>query len=231
MKIVVISTARTRSSAFYNVIVQKHPDLRNMFEPYTQKVNKGRRDAAVIPETTNELFQYDDFITKILGQNLTIPVDGQIEDFRFLDYDQIHLLERSDFFGQLCSYQVAWQSRVWNLGEDQSRYDDVKNRKFSIKSSGLRNVINDILGYVRIKRYLIDNQKAFSQYYYENVFAVADLEQSEVKPNNLDYSKIIINYDELKPQFEQAFSKYFNYQTMVCRPNMFYNEVKHLCVE
>jgi hypothetical protein len=237
MKIAIISTARTRSTALASYISKQHPDLKYLWEVYTAGLQENNYTIPLETLTHNLFDNNENFIIKILGQNISLHMhangfvgEENVKPQRlFLErYDKFHLIERHNFFHQLCSYTVAYNTRVYNRNKSNARkdFDEVKSKKYKIALFGTSLLVGDIIGYMKIKKYLIDNHMPFQLYDSETdiTHEISDIASSQA--NDFDYSQLIENYYELKPIIEPAFSKYFNYDLCKFDYNSFVNEIR-----
>jgi hypothetical protein len=224
MKIAVISAARSRSSALTTYLSEAHPELEYLWEFYSRNITtlkKTDRD-----QITEELFrEHDNFLVKILGQNFSLNSalpekfvgDENIkpERMRLENYDSLYLIERHDYFHQLCSYVVAYHSRIFNQlkSNPNDKFAEFRNQKFTISNHATKLITGDIAGYLRIKSYLIDNNIPFQLYNSEMDLTEEISEKARTKIIERDYSILVNNYHELKPVLEGMFARHFNYET------------------
>jgi hypothetical protein len=239
MKIAVISAARTRSSALTTFLSETHPELEYLWEFYSRNITalkKTDRD-----QITEELFRdHDHFLVKILGQNFSLNSDlpGKFvgdenirpERMRLENYDFLYLIERHDYFHQLCSYVVAYYSRIFNQlkSNPADRFAEFRNQKFDITHQATTLITGDIAGYMRIKKYVIDNGLPFQLYNSEMDLTEDISEKARTKIIDRDYSILVNNYHSLKPKFEEAFARHFNYETCQRDYDSFINEVNDI---
>lgn len=264
MKIAIIATPRTRSSALLKQIVAENPEMIDLGEAYSSMENMPtvsqefkrqfrrpwsvqdakllvipRRDlskqpsyAPSIKNITDNIYKQDNFVVKIMGENL----EGNIQDFNLCNCDLIYFIERKNFFDQCCSLEVAWRYDIWNdFDEKKSKgpvlfpglstlenklptYEYVQNQRFSVSKCPILYQAYNIYNYMLFKKYVIDTKVAFVQKYYESATFNTDL---KVKKTNLDYSQIFTNYDK-KDLINKVFDNnasyenlYFNIQTFI----------------
>lgn len=226
MKIAVISAARTRSTVLSSFIFKKYPHLKrvgpHLFgEFYTNRIFS----PTSVDDLTNELFSHDDFFVKLLGQNVSIMQRPQLhfvgkenikpERLRLKEYDELYLIERHDYFRQVCSYHVAFQTRVWNQHKTApvNEYAEIRNRKFNFDINQISYLTADIAGYLEIKKYLKTNSIPFSLHVAEKDITQEVSSGSEVVPSEFDYASMIHGYYEFSNILNEVFYKYFNYET------------------
>jgi len=224
MKIAVISAARTRSTVLATYRSQRHPELPKYRKHWYGEYYSLRHETKLtFEEATNQLFTHEDFFIKILGQNLSIEQGPpryvgleniRPERLRLKEYDHIYLIERYDFFHQMCSYVVAHSTRIWNEEKRVAhRYKEINSKKFDITLNRAGYIAADIVGYLEIKKHLENNQIPYVLYDSEKSITNEMSESSRVAASNLDYENIIVDYNILKPKFNEIFYKHFNYQT------------------
>lgn len=234
MKIAIISTARSRSTALASYIAKQHYDLEYLWEVYTDGLTKGR----TIMDMTHDVFSTKtNFVIKILGQNISVDqkLPGFVGNNNIIspkqlclkDYDDIHLIERHDYFHQVCSYHVAQIGGVWNQLKTRSidRFAEVADKKFNINKLLTNNITGDIVGYLTIKKYLIDNNIPFKLYESELDLTKEISDQASTVANDLNYELMVHNYHLLKPEFNSRFAKYFNYKTCMHNYHALTNEL------
>lgn len=224
MKIAVISAARTRSSALTTYLSEKYPELEYLWEFYSHNITALKKTDR--QQITEDLFkQHDHYIVKILGQNFSLNAnlpdrfvgDENIrpEIIRLEEYDTLYLIERHDYFHQLCSYVVAYKSRIFNQlkSNPADKFAEFRNQKFDITYHATKLITGDITGYLRIKQYLIDKNMPFKLYNAETDLTEEISTKARTKIIDRDYSSLVNNYHQLKPKFDEAFAKHFNYET------------------
>ena len=218
MKVAVVSAARTRSTLLTEHLYTVYPALNRRFEYYTQNLKK---ENTSLDSLVQDLLLDDNHIVKILGHNLRKDCTPSI--FRLDQYDEIHLIERHDFFEQCCSLQVCVSSGVWALRAKESdylirKYDDIRKQKFSISLETVISLSKDIAKYLSIKQYLLDNNIAFIEHNYDNVTEYSN--ELWTKDHNLNYKTIISNYD-LKEKITKIFLEHYSYDNLIYDANSF----------
>jgi hypothetical protein len=208
MKIVVIAAARSRSTLL-TYYLHTLNDVKPVGEYYTYSVNKGNIN---LEDITKSLFAEGKFITKIIGHNLIAEYTPDV--FKLEEYNQIHLIERYDFFEQCCSMLVAKTLKIWHV-----RYNDnsklkqhalLRNRKFTLTVDTIMSQGKDVMRYLEIKKYLIDNNIPFTLHTYDDAIHYAEY-QRLIEKNNISYDSVITNY-HLKKQVNSLFNEFFCYE-------------------
>lgn len=165
------------------------------------------REEPSIKNITDKIYKQDNFVVKIMGENL----EGNISDFGLCNCDLIYFIERKDFFDQCCSLEVAWRHDVWNNFDKNSKdYEYVQNQRFALSKYLILYQAHNIHNYMLFKKYAIDNKVPFVQKYYESATFNDDL---MVKKTNLDYSRIFTNYDK-KDLINKLFDSNASYENL-----------------
>jgi hypothetical protein len=230
MKIAVISTGRSRCTLLAKYLHTLHADLEFSKEFYTEDSfyeghlhYEGRR---TLVELTDELFAKENFVVKIMAMNLYKEYDPSV--FKLEEYDQIHLIERSDFFQQCCSWMVARTNTVYNLYTDNPRFDrkvfdSVRQHQCKLKLDNIKEYASYVDSYLKIKRYLVDNNVEYTLHTYESAKQF-DKKQNMIEDSNLNYSEMITNY-HLKENVNAIFNKHFSYDEMTSNLELFNSEI------
>ena len=209
MKIVVIAAARSRFSLLSYYLYTLNSNINTCGEFYTECVKKGNTK---LEDITEQLFAKGDYITKIMGHNLLAEYTPNV--FKLGDYNQIHLIERYDFFDQCCSMLVANALKIWHLRDnDNSRLKQhalIKNRNFTLSSGTIYGQGHNVARYLEMKKYLVSNDIPFTLHTYDNAIEYSEQQTSIIK-NNISYDSIITNY-HLKTQVNSLFDEYFCYK-------------------
>lgn len=232
MKILVIAPARTSSTALTAYLAQIKDNLTNFnekigtnldtihqpwFNPNFDELRPSIQKA--LEEELDNLFSNQDkFIVKFLGLHLK-GLSHYIDAINPKRFDEVHLVERSNFLEQACSRCVARNEGIWiNLTSREDRrnfYNELskkeKYRELTYDHIGI--TANDIQQYLLCKKYLQDNNITYQQHYYESpIFKSQKVEG--MQETGLNYSFLIKNYHWYK-DLNSYFYQYFNYQT--CR--------------
>lgn len=214
MKIGIIGSARSRSTLLTEIIQLENLNIPCYYEYYVHTKNHP------IETLTNVLFNKNEFIVKILGHHL------ENNDVRLLNlekYDQLHLVERHDFFNQCCSLQVVYDNKIWLSRNNSSEYDHIKLKKYYLEKRTIEYMAKDISNYLKIKKYLIDKNINYKLYNYDSI--VSDkVSENILQDPKLEYQQIINNYD-LHDQINECFSKYFSFQTCDYNLNTFLQKI------
>lgn len=209
MKIVVISAARSRSSLLSYYLHTVNNNTKTYGEFYTEFINN---DNTKLEDITERLFAEGDYIVKIMGHNLLAEYTPAV--FRLEEYDQIHLIERYDFFEQCCSMLVADDLKIWHLRDnDNSRLKQhalLKNRNFTLSSDTIYGQGHNVVRYLEMKKYLVSNDIPFTLHTYDEAIKYSN-QQTSIINNNISYDSIITNY-YLKMQVNALFNEYFCYK-------------------
>jgi hypothetical protein len=218
MKIAIIGTSRSRSTLLAHYISRiRRLDLYN--EHYTYALKHQGNDLTSI---TNELTNQDNFVVKIMGHNLNGHI-GEPNVFNFSMYNEIHLIERYSFFDQCCSLQVSLDTGVWHkiAGQDTftKKYDQIKKQKFLLQQSTIIGLANNLVSYLLIKKYLLENDIAFKLHTYDSVKRFS-IQQHALSNPNIDYQNIITNY-HMKEKINQLFTDSFSFSESTSNLDLF----------
>lgn len=198
MKIVVVGAPRTRSTVLANYLHEKHANLKFYNEYYTYAIANDNRNLDTIADI---LAADSNHIVKIMSSNLLPEYTPSV--FRLKEYDEIHLVERYDFFDQCCSMQVCRDTGIWN--DPQA----ITQKQFTLSKSTIAFQARINASYITIKKYLIDNNIPFHLYPYH----VLD-QFSSKEHRGLDYKSMITNY-RLKYRINALFNAYFSYHELI----------------
>ena len=215
MKIAVVSTGRSRCTLVALYLHTLHSDLEFCREFYTEATWKGNYELVSL---TDELMAKENFIVKIMGLNLFEDYEEYDPSvFRFEEYDEIHLVERYDFFEQCCSWYTARTSKMYhhrsdvdNSEEQAQAFNFLRKQKKKIKLEDIKEYAEYVDIYLKYKRYIIDNNLKFTLHTYEGAKEF-DKKQSILEDTNLNYSDIITNY-HLKDDINALFNECFSYE-------------------
>ena len=194
MKIVVVGAPRTRSTVLANYLHARHQDLKFYNEYYTYAIASGNQNLAGLADS---LSIDSNHIVKLMSSNL-LP-DYTPEVFKLKEYDQIHLVERYDFFDQCCSMQVCRDTGIWNNPEA------ITQQQFTLTADTIAFQARNVSNYIHIKKYLLDNNIPFNLYPYY----VLD-QFSSKEHRGLEYKSLITNY-RLKYKINALFNACFSY--------------------
>lgn len=224
MKIAIIGSGRSRSTLLARYLHNQNKNLIFHDEYYTHAIRKGEYDLTNI---TTELFKDNDFIVKIMSHNITM--DTNLSVFMINQYDEIHLIERHDFFDQCCSWQVCIQTDIWHLSpgcnvSGENQYDEIKQQKFTVDLYTILGHANSVSNYLKMKKYLNENDIPYKLHTYESAKKYG-IQQYTISTSNLRYNNIITNY-ELKESVNLLFEKYFSYENASCDLEQFSAEVR-----
>jgi hypothetical protein len=234
MKIAVISTGRNRCTLLAKYLHATHPGLEFCGEFY----NSGRDDDGNptepgvlgsenqtqcdrnLVELTDELFAKENFVVKIIAISLTYDEHLDPAVYRLEEYDQIHFIERHDFFEQCCSWDVSLRAGAFHLKADdqpdsvdrKKKFDELKQRTFKISPSRIFFSAKAVELYLKIKRYVTDNNLPYTLHTYESAKQF-DKKQNELVDTKLNYSELISNY-KVKEEVNEVFNTYFSYDNM-----------------
>ena len=243
MKIVVVSTGRARCTLlakylhishdgleycgeFYN---KKQKDLENLGKfAVTPAERKGRfltdpdSEKIDLVESTNELFAKENYLVKLIALCLDYDENQDASVFRLAEYDQIHFIERHDFFEQCCSWEVSLKEQVFHLTNEPERekeFSKIRQRKYKMTASRIEYAANFVDLYLKLKKYVVDNHIPHTVHTFESAKQF-DKTQNELIDSNLNYSELIPNY-HLKEEVNKLFNKYFSYEDMTSDPEAF----------
>ena len=228
MKIAVVSTGRNRCTLLAKYLHTLHKDLKFCGEFY----NAGRDEAgnATVPgapwqsnprneknlvELTDELFANENFVVKIIAISLTYDESMDPAVFRLEEYDQIHFIERHDFFEQCCSWEISLREQAFHLTnsvESEKRFANIRKSKYKLLSSRIEYAAAQVDFYLKIKKYVVDHHIPHRIHTYESAKQF-DKNQNELIDAKLNYSELITNY-KLKEKVNSLFNQYFSYSDM-----------------
>lgn len=202
MKILVIGSARTRSTLLVEMIRTLYPNLKCLYEFYTYNTQN------TIEDNTNLIHRNEHFILKILGHNIKLEED--ISKLRLESFDKIYLINRKNYFHQCCSLQVCFSSKIW-LDKNDNAFKAIKHLRYELSMRTVEAVINDITNFCKIESYLKNNKINYQYYWYENLFDLFNVPQNRLQDSNLQYNNMISNYEEYKHICDDLFNKKFIY--------------------
>jgi hypothetical protein len=242
MKIAVVSTGRSRCTLLAKYLHTLHNDLEFCGEFYNADrddgnlVERGVRDADEqhpksmrnLAELTDKLFAKENYVVKIMGLD---AICQDISVFRLEEYDQLHFIERPDFFEQCCSWQVSRQEQLYHLRIDDPRgseqaFDAIRRRRYRVTTEEISQGALFAYWYLRFKRYVTDNNLPYTLHSYESA-KMFDKKQSVLRDSNLDYSELIINY-HVKEEVNALFNKYFSYDSIHADLTSFTEELNEI---
>jgi hypothetical protein len=231
MKIAVVSTGRDRSTLLAKYLHATHSDLQycgefynagrdndgNPVDPGEPEVDTEPRTMRNLAKMTDELFTKENYIVKILAVSLTYEEYPDPSVFKLEEYDQIHFIERHDFFEQCCSWEVSMTTGLFHLKSDSSsvrkqNFDQIKRRPFKLPLSRILASAETVDLYLMIRRYVTDNNLPHTIHTYESAKQF-DQKQQELVDTKLNYSEIITNY-KLKDEVNAVFNKHISYDDM-----------------
>lgn len=212
MKIAVIAGYRTRSTALQEYLSIKY-NCKNLFEYFNERYNADLKNQnskpyhILISNLTDNLLNQNNFVTKIMGGQLKIVNPDVLSALQLNKFDQLHLIERNNFFDSCVSYHIARYFNIWFY--EPTRNNTVLPIKLSFDSVWLKAV--DLANYLSIKKYLIDHAINFDLHNYDSeIFNGPKI--GEYHKGNFDYKNLITNYSQ-KDTINNLFNQYFNYQT------------------
>jgi hypothetical protein len=234
MKIAVVSTGRNRCTLLAKYLHAMHPDLEFCGEFYNagrddegNPIDPGERGSEIQPrsmqslsELTDELLAKENYIVKIIAISLTYDDNPDPAVFKLEEYDQIHFIERHDFFEQCCSWEVSLTTGAFHLKSDdqpgssirKQKFNKLKQQTFKLSSSRIFVSAKSVDFYLKIKRYVTDNNLPYTLHTYESAKEF-DTKQHVLVDANLNYSELISNY-HLKEEVNSVFNKYISYDDM-----------------
>jgi len=243
MKIVVVSTGRARCTLLAKYLHISHDNLEYCGEFYNKKQKdleklekfavtpperKGRfltdpaSEKIDLVESTNELFAKENYLVKLIALCLDYDENQDASVFRLAEYDQIHFIERHDFFEQCCSWEVSLKEQVFHLTNDPERekeFSKIRQRTYKMSASRIEYAANFVDLYLKLKKYVVDNHIPHTVHTFESAKQF-DKTQNELIDSNLNYSELIPNY-HLKEEVNKLFNKYFSYSDMTSDPAAF----------
>lgn len=234
MKIAVVSTGRSRCTLLAHYLHSQYNDLEYCREFYTERSWKNETDLELL---TAELLAKENYIAKIMSLNLYRDYDPLI--FKFEEYDQLHLVERPDFFQQCCSWHVARTHGFYHkftdnefLGNDLSKthgdetFNTLSKQQGKIQLDKIKEYAKYVDNYLRFKEYIVGKDLDYKLYTYEDVKQY-DKKQTVLQDSNLDYSTMIKNY-HLKDAVNEVFNKHFSYENVTYDLEGFNAEISDL---
>jgi hypothetical protein len=226
MKIAVVSTGRSRCTlvAFYLHTV--YSELEFCREFYTESSWEYKLDLVSL---TDELMDKENFIVKIMSLNLYEGYEPSV--FKFEEYDELHLVERHDFFEQCCSWYTARMNKLYHLRNDsensgEKEFGYIRKQKNKIKLEYIKEYAEYVDRYIKLKRYIIDNNLKFTMHTYESAKEF-DKKQSVIEDSNLNYSDLITNY-QLKDDINALFNECFSYDNLTSDLDSFNTRVGNI---
>jgi hypothetical protein len=235
MKIAVVSTGRSRGTLLAKYLHSVNPDLEFCGEVYnTPRINdieltgiNGNFAEVNLTDLTNELLAKENYIVTIIALSLGYDENRDPSVFKLEEYDQIHLIERHDFFDQCCSWEVASREQLYHISTElpdrAGGFDDVKKRKYKLTAPGIIHAADIIVPYLIIKRYITDNNIPHTLHTYESAKQF-DKKQTVLTDPKLSYNELITNYD-LKEDINTIFNKHFSYNDMTSNLEAFETEL------
>jgi hypothetical protein len=251
MKIVVVSTGRARCTLLAKYLHISHDDLEFCGEFYNAKQVELEREIerfAVAPfsrkglslsnitaptidlvESTNALFDKENFLVKLMALSLDFDKNQDPSVFRLAEYDQIHFIERHDFFEQCCSWEVSRKEQAFHLttdAESEKEFNNIRKRKYKLSAKVIEYAANYVELYLKLKKYVADHHIPHTVHTYESAKQF-DKTQDELIDSNLNYSELITNY-HLKEDVNKLFNEYFSYDTMTSDTAAFMAAIKQV---
>jgi hypothetical protein len=228
MKIAVVSTGRSRCTLLAYYLHSQYDDLEFVREFYTEANWKGKHNNI---ELTEELLAKENYIVKIMSLNLCDCGSYEIKDFKFEEYDQLHLIERHDFFQQCCSWHVARTNDYYHQRADleahgEDTFNILRKQQSKIPLDRIKEYAKYVETYLRFKEYIIDKNLDYKLYTYEDVKQY-DKKQTVLQDSKLDYSTMIKNY-HLKDAVNEVFNKHFSYENVTYDLEGFNAEISDL---
>lgn len=218
MKIAVVSTGRSRCTLLAKYLNKVHDDLEWCGEFYTDVTWTDRDDRTDLPVLTSELLAKEKYIVKIMALNLN-DTNGKYDPavFKFEEYDQLHLVERHDFFEQCCSWKVARTESIYHLRDDnpnitEKDVNSIRQHTYKLQLDEIELYAKYVDTYLKMKRHIVDSKLAYTFHTYESAKEF-DKKQDVLRDTNLDYSEIVGNY-HLKEKVNELFNAHFSYEDM-----------------
>lgn len=200
MKIAIIGSARSRSTALTEIVRESNTNLKCLYEFYTYGIHANKSIASL----TKEIMSRDNVIVKLLGHNFK----GEIDDFSLTSYDIIYLIERHNFLEQCCSLQICVDTQIWLARFSTSKYQEIKLKKFTLHKNTIVQMAKDIKNYLTFKKFVTANSIPHEQRYYESI----TFNNKLLIDPKLNYKALFIDYAEYE-SLNNIFSKYFDYTT------------------
>lgn len=228
MKIAVVSTGRNRCTLLAKYLLAMHEDLEfcgefynsgrdadgNPTEPDTPWHSNPRAEKTLV-ELTDELFAKENYVVKIIAFSLTYDEYMDPAVFRLEEYDQIHFIERPDFFEHCCSWEISVKEKAFHLtsnDESQKKFANIRKSRYKMSASRIEYAANYVDLYLKIKKYVVDRHLPYSVHTHESAKQF-DKKQDDLIDANLNYSELITNY-HLKEEVNRLFNQYFSYSDM-----------------
>ena len=213
MKIAVVSTGRSRCTLLAKYLHTLHEDLEFCGEFYTDATWSDRVDSLELVSLTNELFAKENYIVKVMSLNLYETYDPSV--FRLEEYDQIHLVERYDFFEQCCSWKIARTENIYHLRDDYPKITEkdinaIRQHRYKLKADDIALYAKYVDTYLQMKRHIVDRNLTYTLHTYESAKEF-DKKQAVLHDTNLNYSEIVSNY-HLKEEINKLFNAHFSYE-------------------
>ena len=202
MKILVIGSARTRSTVLVEMLREQNPKLKCLYEFYLYNTKN------TVEDNTKIIHSHNQFILKILGHH--IKSENDISKLRLETFDKIYLINRKNYFHQCCSLEVSSTSGIWH-DRNNNAFDKIKDFQYELKISTIESLIYDVSNFCKIENYLQTNNISYQYYWYENLFESINIPQDRLKESNIDYKKLISNYEEYKHICDAMFNEKFIY--------------------
>ena len=226
MKIAVVSTGRSRCTLLGHYLHATHSDLEFVREFYTEASWKQQSN---VIELTEELLTKENYIVKIMALNMHSKYEPK--DFKFEEYDQLHLVERHDFFQQCSSWHVARTHHYYHQRSDKETHSEdtfnkLRKQEGKIQLDKIKEYAEYVDSYLRFKEYIIEKNLDYKLYTYEDVKQYDD-KQSVLQDSKLDYSTMIKNY-HLKDAVNEIFNKHFSYENVTYDLESFNTEISDL---
>jgi hypothetical protein len=233
MNIIIIGSVRTKSTALLQNLVKLNPNHKNWSEflyiitdQSNQSIIKDKK--LYIEKRTKKVFDEikltNNNIIKVLGHNL-FGLYNYIDLLNLDKFDQVHLIERHNFFDQICSFTISKKENVFHKNKfNNYLYDKIKNSKYTLAKNDIIDMAFGITHYLKIKEFLLDNNINFHQYIYEEVGIVKN---TNIKPLELEYNNLIENYN-IKNTVNDIFYKHFDYKTCANNYESFRHEIESL---
>lgn len=229
MNIIVIGSVRTKSTALIKYLTKQYPKHLYWGEPLFELTlksdspiikNKQQFIESQMKAIFDTLFSSTNNIIKILGINL-YGMYRYIDKIHLEKFDLIYLIERNDFFDQVCSITLAKKTRIYH----KTKNTQIQlNQYYTVNKDIILSTALDVYNYIMIKNILVRKKISFIQFTYETM---QDVDNISIIPNNFNYSEIVTNYD-IKTNINNLFYKYFDYQTMKADISGFMDELNNL---
>lgn len=231
MKILVIAPARTSSTALAVYLAQTKGNLINFneelsigleFEYNVYKTNNFQKLLPILKkelkERLNKIFaNNDNFVIKFAGHHLN-GLTNYIDIIDPKRFNEIHLLERTNFLDQACSLCIAKTESLWTNNDNadiQKKFNliSTKEKSFLLTENHIFQTAYDCKEYINCKKYLKERNIVYQQHYYEDTIFKSQ-KVGNLLQTGLDYSKLVKNYSSFN-QLNDYFFRYFNYD--ICK--------------